>query len=235
MATPTGLKDAKGNAVALGAELAKGGEGAVFHIQGRTDTLAKVYLKPQPREHAEKLTAMVAKAEPRITALGAWPTGTLHDRSGSTVGFVMPKLDGFKAVFQLYSPKLRLQQFPRADFRFVVAAASNAARAFSVVHSAGHVIGDVNHGNLAIAQDATVRMYDCDSFQITDGGRRWFCEVGVGTHQPPEMQGLASYRGVVRTPNHDNFGLAVFVFQLLYMGRHPFSGRPLGGGRASTP
>ena len=34
---------------------------------------------------------------------------------------------------------------------------------------------------------------------------------------------------MVRTPVHDAFGLAVVVFQLLFMGRHPFSGRFAGG------
>jgi DNA-binding helix-hairpin-helix protein with protein kinase domain len=33
--------------------------------------------------------------------------------------------------------------------------------------------------------------------------------------------------GVERTPQHDAFGLAVLVFHLLFMGRHPFAGRPL--------
>jgi DNA-binding helix-hairpin-helix protein with protein kinase domain len=33
---------------------------------------------------------------------------------------------------------------------------------------------------------------------------------------------------VVRTPNHDAFGLAVLIFQMLCLGRHPFSGRFLG-------
>ena len=30
---------------------------------------------------------------------------------------------------------------------------------------------------------------------------------------------------MLRTPEHDRFGLAVLVFQLLFMGRHPFAGR----------
>jgi hypothetical protein len=34
----------------------------------------------------------------------------------------------------------------------------------------------------------------------------------------------------VRTSNHDNFGLAVIIFQMLFMARHPFSGRFLGTG-----
>ena len=138
----------------------------------------------------------------------------------------MPKLGGHRPVFQVYGPKLRLKQFPKADWRFLVHTAGNVARAFATMHVSGLVIGDVNHGNLFVAADATVRFIDADSMQVG----RWPCEVGVSTHQPPEMQGLASYRGVVRTPNHDSFGLAVLVFQLLCMGRHPFSGRYAGPG-----
>src|SRR5260370_42396912 len=45
-----------------------------------------------------------------------------------------------------------------------------------------------------------------------------------------EFLNLKTYKGVVRTPNHDNFGLAVVAFQMLFMARHPFSGRFLGTG-----
>ncbi len=145
----------------------------------------------------------------------------------------MPKLAGHRPVFQVYGPKLRLKQFPKADWRFLVHAAGNVARAFAAMHACGLIVGDVNHGNLFVAADATVRFIDADSMQVAQGARRWPCEVGVGTHQPPEMQGLASYRGVVRTPNHDNFGLAVLIFQVLCMGRHPFSGRYAGAWRAA--
>src|SRR5262249_49367158 len=58
------------------------------------------------------------------------------------------------------------------------------------------------------------------------------CEVGVSTHTPPELQGRP-FKGVTRTSNHDAFGLAVLVFQLLFLGRHPFSGRYIGSGDMS--
>ena len=86
------------------------------------------------------------------------------------------------------------------------------------------MVGDVNERNLAVTEDGRVHVFDCDSFQITQGRQTWFCEVGVDTHQPPEMQGLASYRGVVRTANHDLFGLAIILFQMLCIARHPFAG-----------
>ena len=227
---PSRLLDAQGNPIALGKELGRGGEGAVFDVIGQPDAVAKVYLKPPSAQHAAKLSAMARMATPPLLNIAAWPTGTLQDPSGTVAGFMMPKVGGHEPVFKLYGPKLRLQEFPTADWRFLIHAAANAARSFSTVHAAGLVIGDVNHGNLVVGQDATVRMIDCDSFQVIQGSSTWFCEVGVGTHQPPEMQGRASYAGVVRTPNQDSFGLAVIIFQLLCIARHPFAGRYKGAG-----
>jgi len=222
--------DGKGEPVVLGAKIGHGGEGAVYNVQGRSDSVAKIYFNPTSSEHATKLSALVEMAQPNLLRLAALPTGTLRGPAGTTVGFLMPKFTGQSPVFKLYGPKPRLQEFPKADWRFLIHAAANAARAFTTIHSAGLVIGDVNHGNLVVGQDATVRLIDCDSFQVTRGGRIWFCEVGVGTHQPPEMQSVVSYAGVTRTANHDNFGLAIIIFQLLCIARHPFAGRYLGPG-----
>jgi len=223
--------DTAGRPVRLGREIGRGGEGTVYELEGRADRVAKLYFKQPDANHAAKLAAMVGAAEERLMRVAAWPAETLRSPTGAVIGFVMPRIAGHKPVFQLYGPKLRLQAFPKADWAFLIHAAANAARAVAVVHAAGHVIGDINHGNLMVAEDATVRLIDCDSFQVTSGGKTWFCRVGVGTHQPPEMQGVSSYDGIVRTPNHDMFGLAVIIFQLLCMARHPFAGRFLGPGQ----
>jgi len=228
--TAVRLLDRQGKPVVTGKELGRGGEGAVFDIVSRPEAVAKVYLKPTSADHASKLAAMVRVGNADLLKIAAWPTETLHDPAGSVVGFVMPKVGGHEPIFKLYGPRQRLQEFPKADWRFLIHAAANAARAFSLVHSTGLVIGDVNHGNLVVGQDATVRMIDCDSFQLSSGSKTWFCTVGVGTHQPPEMQGRDTYAGIPRTPNHDNFGLAVIIFQLLCMARHPFAGRFVGQG-----
>ncbi len=219
-----------GTSIILGPELARGGEGRVLHIQGKPDRIAKIYFKPPDREKSDKIKCMVAAVNERLAKLSAWPLASLHNHSGQLVGFVMQKLEDYKPLFELYLPKLRLQKFPKADWRFLIHAATNTARAFSAIHESGHVIGDINHGNLLVANDATVKFIDTDSFQITSSGKHWLCEVGVQTHQPPEMQYLSTYRGIIRTPNHDNFGLAVLIFQLLCLARHPFSGKFLGKG-----
>jgi hypothetical protein len=96
----------------------------------------------------------------------------------------------------------------------------------------------IGRGNIArehrCAQDATVRLIDCDSFQIVTRTHKFLCEVGVETFAPPELQGKP-FKGLVRTDNHDNFLLAVLIFLMLFMGRHPFAGRYLGRGDMPIP
>jgi hypothetical protein len=65
---------------------------------------------------------------------------------------------------------------------------------------------------------------------VASGNNDFLCQVGTPEYTPPELQGSRFDRGVRRTPNHDNFGLAILVFQLLFLGRHPFSGKFLGSG-----
>ena len=229
---PLPLVDASGRPLRLGAELGRGGEGSVYALADRTEIVAKLYHHRPGAEKSAKIVAMAKLGTDRLLKLAAWPTSPIHaaSRGGPVLGFLMPRISGHKPAFNLYSPKLRLQEFPSAGWAFLIHAAVNAARAFAVIHENGHVIGDVNHGNLVVAADATVKLIDCDSFQVSAKGQQWFCDVGVSTHQPPEFQGLTSYKRILRTPNHDNFGLAVIVFQLLFMARHPFSGRYLGAG-----
>lgn len=221
----------EGLVLRVGRELGRGGEGAVYEVADRPDLVAKVYHRAPGPERSAKLAAMTSLRMDRLLRVAAWPVETLHDRpAGPIIGLLMPRITGFKAIHNLYGPKTRLAEYPNANWQFLVHAAANLARAFAVIHDHGHVIGDVNHGNAVVSSKAMVTLIDCDSFQIAANGRHYPCEVGVSTHQPPELQGLPSFRGLVRTPNHDNFGLAVLIFQLLMMGRHPFAGRYLGSG-----
>lgn len=220
----------RGEEINLDRIIGSGGEGKIYNLRDKDDVVAKIYNRRIGEEKSDKLSAMVRLQNPRLTRISAWPIDTLHsERSGPIEGFTMKKVLG-KSIHLLYSPKSRVVEFPSAGWDFLLHAAVNLARTFAVVHECGHVIGDVNHSNAYIQNDATVMLIDCDSFQINDSGRKYLCEVGVMTHQPPELQNISTFRGVVREENHDNFGLAVLIFQLLFMGRHPFSGKYLGEG-----
>jgi DNA-binding helix-hairpin-helix protein with protein kinase domain len=224
------LLDMHGAAISLGPSLARGGEGEIFPVNGRSDIVAKIYHATVSAEKTAKLHAMAQLSSDQLRAVAAWPTATLHHiPSGPVRGILMPAVIGHKEIHVLYGPKTRLREFPDATLPFLIHIAANLARAFARIHEQGHVIGDVNHGSVLVARDGTVKLVDCDSFQIDVSGRKLLCTVGVPTHTPPELQGKP-LGSIVRTPNHDAFGLAVLIFQLLFIGRHPFAGTFLGRG-----
>jgi DNA-binding helix-hairpin-helix protein with protein kinase domain len=231
MASPF-LFDESGKRVTLGRELGRGGEAAVYVVQENPQIVAKVYHRQLDAETAEKISRMVALQNERLLKLAAWPLATLRNgNSSSPAGVLMRNVSGFKDVHLLYSPKSRVREFPaKANWRFLVHAAGNVARAFSVIHEQGHVIGDVNQSNVRVSPETAIaNLIDCDSFQISFRGHYYLCKVGAPLYTPPELHGK-DFSEFVRTPNHDNFGLAVLVFHLLFMGRHPFAGRFLGRG-----
>jgi DNA-binding helix-hairpin-helix protein with protein kinase domain len=211
--------------VGLGRCLGQGGEGAVYSVPVWPRSVAKIYARRPDDLTARKLAAMVQLGTEGLAAFAAWPDNLLLDRrTGDAVGFLMPRVDGHRAIHTLYGPTDRKTAFPDASWAFLVRAARNVAAAFDAVHRHAHVIGDVNQGNVVVSRKATVRLIDCDSFQITHLGRTYPCRVGVPLFTPPELQGQR-LDCIERTPDHDRFGLAVLVFHLLFMGRHPFAGR----------
>lgn len=218
--------DSAGNKVILTDELGKGGEGSVYSVAGVPNLVGKIYHKPISAEKAEKLRWMAFHKNQQLLKVAAWVTEILQDRpNGKIVGFLMPSVRA-EEIHELYSPKSRRIHFPKADWRFLIHSAANLARAFNNVHQEGHVIGDVNHGNCAVLLDGTVKLIDCDSYSIHANGKIYPCEVGVTTHIAPELQ-KKTLKGAVRTQQQDNFGLAVIIFQILFLGRHPFAGKPL--------
>lgn len=109
--------------------------------------------------------------------------------------------------------------------------ARNAAGAVRALHQRGYVVGDVNEVNFLAAPTAMVTLVDTDSFQVRDprDGTVFRCEVGRPEFTPPELQGRV-FPEFDRLQEHDLFGLAVLVFQLLMEGTHPFAGVYPGGG-----
>ncbi len=212
-----------GRAVRLGATIGRGGEGTVYSLGNDSSYAAKIYQSPQLYDREKKISTMVQAGLFRRTSFVAFPVSVVRDRRGSFLGFVMRLVKNHRPLHDIYAPGSRKQHFPQADYRFLVHAASNVARAVASVHQTGCVIGDINHSSILISPQATVALVDADSFQVTHAGQTFPCRVGVPEYTPPELQGK-NLSQLIRSPNHDAFGLAVVIFQMLFMGRHPFSG-----------
>jgi len=216
--------DDTGNQVLIGKKLGSGGEGDVYEMSS-TQVVAKIYHKSIDSEKQQKLKLMVQGCNDELNSISAWPSKLLFSRpNGPVCGFIMPRIADYQPIHNLYGPAHRKQLFPHADWMFLIRASKNLAASFAVIHKYGYVIGDVNEGNILVNKQACVKLIDCDSFQVRGSGTKVFCcEVGVPQFTPPELQNKKDF-SLPRIPNCDNFGLGILIFQLLFMGRHPFSG-----------
>ncbi|NDC42131.1 MAG: hypothetical protein EBZ77_11370, partial [Chitinophagia bacterium] len=131
---------------------------------------------------------------------------------------------GYMPLHMVFSPLERKRLLPDKGYNFLVHIARNLVAAFHKIHEAGLVAGDVNEGNLLINANGLVAFIDCDSFQVKSDTHTWHCEVGVPRYTPPELLNQSSFAHIERTSNTDGFSMAILVFQLLFLGRHPFAG-----------
>lgn len=213
-----------GKKTRLGKLLGRGGEGDVYFVEGRPDDAVKLYKNELRAPREAKVLAMVGSRLSERTNLVAFPLEIATDEAGRFAGFIMRLVAKCRPIHELYGPKSRKIQFPNADYRFLARTAGNVARAVAAVHEMDCVIGDFNHSGVLVGQNAIVALIDADSFQFRSQGRLHRCIVGTEDFTPPELHG-ARLSEVERTKAHDHFGLAVAIFQLLAMGRHPYAGR----------
>lgn len=212
-----------------GDEEAKGGEGSLY----LTDTpgqVAKIY-------NAEHLTAgrrdkldEMLRHDPQIRGL-CWPTHMLYTRKGDFIGYTMPQapegaLPFSKSVLRIGSPSVREKLLKSWDRLDLVQAARSAAYIVAQLHRRNILMGDVNSGNFMVdpGNSANVYVVDTDSFQL--GG--FPCPVGVedfthpGTAQRLGVTGALKYDTFLRTPDEENYVLAIMIFKVLFLNQNPF-------------
>jgi WD40 repeat protein len=232
-------KLANKQALELGHLAGAGGEAQIFSVKDNPRQVAKIYHKPNVTRTA-KLRAMLASPpsagldSPNHVSI-AWPQDLVYDLTNHCVGFLMPSINTTTnlELSKLYHPLDRRDNAPGFNWKYLIHTARNLAGVLNVLHSRGYVVGDLNESNLLVGKTALVTLVDCDSMQVQAGSgstaRIFRCQVGKPEYTPPELQG-SNFNEVLRTPAHDNFGLAVLVFLLLMEGVHPFQVRWSGEG-----
>ncbi len=206
-------------------EIGKGGEGYVYEVSNNPNIVLKIYFEELLPVKIAKLHLMVSMANNQIDAYSAWPKEVLKNQEGQYCGFVMKKLAGYVPLHNLFSPMDRKRLFPDKGYNFLVHVARNLATAFYALHAVGIVVGDINEGNILVNGQGMIAFIDCDSFQIKDASHYYLCEVGVPRYTPPELLVNSTFENIVRTINTDSFSMAILIFQLLFLGRHPFAGK----------
>ncbi len=213
----------EGRRVDLVKRIGKGGEGEVWLAGGEPKRAVKYYTIRDLSDREAKVRAMVRLALADSYRLASFPRQIATTKAGAFVGFSMSLVEGGRQIHELYGVKSRKIHYPTKDYRFLVRAAANTARAVAQLHTSPCVVGDFNESGVLVADDATVTLIDADSFQLRADGHTHLCLVGKPEFTAPELQGR-SLAGVERTSAHDEFALAVAIFELLFMGRHPYAG-----------
>jgi WD40 repeat protein/serine/threonine protein kinase len=223
--------------LAESALLGTGGEARIYSVPNEPELAAKIYHQPD-EAYAHKLAAMLANpphdpAQAQGHASIVWPIELLRslDAKHQVSGFLMPRVHRMRCVMDVYHPGTRRKQAPLFNYAYLHRTARNLAAAVGALHAGGYVIGDVNESNVLVSETALVTLVDTDSFQVRDpaNGNVYRSPVGKAEFTPPELQGKV-FSEIDRLPEHDLFGLAVLIFQLLMEGTHPFAGVYTGPG-----
>ena len=222
----------EGKPIELGDLLGIGGEGSVYKIR-KSRNVVKILnnesLKSDKSREA-KLTVMInshpfANAPAKTKHTIAWPKALVYDEHKKFVGYTMPSISQVPELHLITNPSNRKKIGDIHSLENLYYIAYNIAIIFESLHKKNIVVGDISSKNILVNDDSSVAMVDCDSMQITDDkGIVYKCKVGTPEYTSPELHGkdLATH---LRTTNHDCFGLAVIIFQLLMQGNNPFGGR----------
>jgi DNA-binding helix-hairpin-helix protein with protein kinase domain len=111
MSLPPSLFLSSGQAITLGKELGRGGEGIVYELQGAPTIAAKIYHKDRAAARAQKIIAMTSAKLHSCASNVAFPTDSLFDKGRQFVGFTMSRIGGQQPVHNLYSPTSRKTPF----------------------------------------------------------------------------------------------------------------------------
>jgi DNA-binding helix-hairpin-helix protein with protein kinase domain len=222
--TGTSFRGLKNEIYTLAEKIGSGGEGDVFSVRENSSLVLKIYKDKVEQEKIAKLNLMVSLANEDLLRFAAWPIDLVRDSQGVACGFTMKKLEGFVPLHKLFTPMDRKHLFPDKGYNFLVHVARNLAAAFHKIHQTGIIVGDVNEANILVSNSGMISLIDCDSFQIRNGNSYHYCEVGMLRYTPPELLKLGGFERTIRTVNTDSFSLATLIFQLLFLGRAPFTG-----------
>ena len=228
--------DSQSRSIKLGKRIGSGGEAILYAVQNQPQSVAKIWRSSDPAR-AVKLQAALRNTpgnldKYRSQAWIVWPTSAIKDDQGTVVGYVMPFVDHdrFHESQHFFNPLARQELGKRHGLHIpditLTTAARNIALAATILHSAGHVIGDVNEKNILIDLLGNVALVDIDSIQIQERSTKqvYRCTVARPEFLSPRLQGK-NLRDVDRTVEDDNFGIPIVIFKLLFDGRHPYQSR----------
>lgn len=206
--------------IMLGAEIASGGEGTIYQVDGKSVT--KIYKRENiTRLKYEKIKKML---EFGLRCPGiCFPVAAVYNLQKQFVGYLMPAAHGKELQRSLFIKPVFLKTFPNWKRRDTVELCITILEKIKYLHERNILIGDINPANVLVASTKEVYFVDTDSYQI----ETLPCPVGTINFTAPEIQGKR-YSEFLRTVGNENFAVATLLFMILLPGKAPYAQQ--GGG-----
>ena len=214
--------------------IGSGGEGSVFKLAKNPNILVKIYseraLERMP-DIEVKIKAMVHKKPGLLDYNGltiiAWPSYVVYDEFNKFQGYLMKRVQAKNQLSHVITPGLQKAKFPNITYYDRVVIAINLAKVMGFLHQNDTIIGDINTSDFFVYPGFEIGVVDTDSFQFSSNQKLFHCKVFTPDYTAPEvLEAKKKYtQEIKRIPNHDNYGLAILIFQILMYGVHPFSAR----------
>jgi len=134
-AFPAMVQTPLGRTFHLAKQIGQGFEGAIYETREQPDVALKLYWPNKAESRRDKVSAMASAQWYKTNSFVTFPIDILLSPTGAFLGFIMKRVGGGKPVHLLFSPSSRKMEFANADYRFLVRAASNIARAVASVWS----------------------------------------------------------------------------------------------------
>jgi len=221
-------------------EIGRGGEGVICTIKGYPDAVAKIYyedkrdkdrenkikflidkfLKSQVNENLYKNKLKLnEKFYKNLKKELTIPITRLYYEN-EFVGYVMRKVNGRALKTFLAGDKRLLALYPNAKRTDLVDLCINFLVKVDYLHSLNILIGDINLNNILADKNDLTKCYlvDIDAAQVDNMP----CPVGTDEFTPPNLQGK-NFKNVLRTKEDEYFSIAIALFMILFLGKHPFS------------
>lgn len=205
-----------GQTASVGERINQGGESEIFTVEGYNNLLYKRYTKPRG-ETVDKIQKLITDRYYEID--GVMAPITMVSEGGVFSGFLMNAYpQHYELGATLFSPIHFLESFPSWTRIELIELALSYLSLVSQLHQKGALLGDINPHNVLFRSYNDVAVVDIDSVQIGD----YLCPMGMEEYASPRLQG-AKFSETRRTIEDELFAVAVLLFQIFTLGKHPYA------------
>ena len=234
------------NEIRLGEEIGEGGEAKVFHLDPLTPSqkqlanqyVVKIYEESSgygdgEQDPAPKLRLLgnIGKTQRKLLKRFQFPKYLVCNENRRCVGFLMPFCSGYSLaeLFECFVNRRRpsrrfrrpfLRDIDRKWTRVELATlAIDILNRLTSLHKAGILMSDINTSNILVNEELKSFFIDVDSYQVGN----YPCPMFHHEYASPRMMAIGCPPDELLNSNDENYSIAVLLFQVLFLGLHPYA------------